>query len=187
MGYVHQRSELRDQLSRLRDQRQDVSNQLQGDAAGADRRGLEQQITQIDQRITDVESQIAKADAQVATAAAIPGAVVETPPYVPPGPPDEVYVLIGIFMLVVLLPLSIAFARRLWKRSAAAITSLPQDIYDRFARVEQSLDAIAVEVERVGEGQRYVTRMLTERPQALGAGAAERIEVGEHERQREKR
>jgi hypothetical protein len=187
LGYVHQRSELRDQLSRLRDQRQDISNQLQGDVAGTDRRGLEQQITQIDQRMADVNAQIAKADAQVATAAAIPGAVVDPPPYVPQGPPDEVYILSGIFMFVVLLPLSVALARRIWKRSAAAISSLPQDIYDRFARVEQSLDAIAIEVERVGEGQRYVTRMLAERPQALGAGPPERIELGEREKQREKR
>src|SRR5205814_5608673 len=122
-GYVHQRSELRDQVSRLRDQRQDISNTLQGDVSGADRRGLEQRITQIDQRISDVESQIAKADAQVASAAALPGAVVETPPYQRPGPPDEAYELAGMFMVVVLLPISIAFARRVWKRSAATIPS----------------------------------------------------------------
>jgi hypothetical protein len=190
-GYKHQRDELRDQLSRLRDQREELSNQLQEHATGpsnaADTRGLEQRIALVDQRITDVEAQIAKADASVAAAAAIPGAIIEQPPYERPGPPDEVYVLSGIFMLVVLFPISIAYARRVWKRSAAAITSLPQDIYDRFTRVEQSLDAIAIEVERLGEGQRYVTRVLTERPQALGAGAAERIEIPERDKLREKR
>lgn len=33
---------------------------------------------------------------------------------------------------------------------------------DRLARVERAVDAIAVEVERLGEGQRFVTRLLAE-------------------------
>jgi hypothetical protein len=38
---------------------------------------------------------------------------------------------------------------------------------ERLARVEQAVESIAIEVERVGEGQRYVTKMLNERAQAL--------------------
>lgn len=186
-GFVHQRQELRDQLSRVRDQRQDVSNQLQGDVSGADRRGLEQQITQLDQRTANLQVQLAQADAQVAAAAAVPGAVVETPPYVPSGPPEEVWILTGIFFVVVLFPLSLALARRLWKRSVNAVTSLPQEIYDRFSRVEQSLDAIAIEVERLGEGQRFVARVLSERGPQLGAGAAEPVPVPGREPKRERR
>ena len=34
----------------------------------------------------------------------------------------------------------------------------------RFDRLEQAVDAIAIEVERVSEGQRFVTKVLTERP-----------------------
>jgi hypothetical protein len=90
-------------------------------------------------------------------------------------------------MLIVLLPISIAFARRIWRRSAAAVSKLPQDLYDRFARVDQSLDAIAVEVERIGEGQRFLTRMYTEQQRSLGAGAAERVESPERERDRQSR
>ena len=33
---------------------------------------------------------------------------------------------------------------------------------ERLARVEHAVDAIAVEVERIGEGQRYVTAVLAE-------------------------
>jgi hypothetical protein len=33
----------------------------------------------------------------------------------------------------------------------------------RLARMEEALDAIAVEVERMGEGQRFVTKLLAER------------------------
>jgi hypothetical protein len=40
----------------------------------------------------------------------------------------------------------------------------------RLARVEQAVEAIAIEVERISEGQRYVTKLLNERAQALPEG-----------------
>ena len=49
-------------------------------------------------------------------------------------------------------------------------TQLPEsDLY----RAEQALDAIAVEVERIGEGQRYLTKLMAERDarSAEGTGA----------------
>ena len=45
---------------------------------------------------------------------------------------------------------------------------VPRELDERLRRMEQSLDAIAVEVERVSEGQRFTTRLLAER----GDGAA---------------
>lgn len=41
-------------------------------------------------------------------------------------------------------------------------TALPGEFSDRLTRLEQSLDAAAIEVERIGEGQRFMTRLLTE-------------------------
>ena len=37
--------------------------------------------------------------------------------------------------------------------------------HDRLAGVERAVEAIAVEVERLGEGQRFVTRLLAEQQQ----------------------
>jgi hypothetical protein len=34
----------------------------------------------------------------------------------------------------------------------------------RLDRLEQSMDAIAIEIERISEGQRFVTKILTDRP-----------------------
>lgn len=43
-------------------------------------------------------------------------------------------------------------------------------IEDRLARIEQGMDAVAVEVERISEAQRFTTRLLSERPkEQLGA------------------
>lgn len=162
-GFLAQRSELRDQLETLQDERQDLSRQLQRPISGSDRTGIEQHITEIDARITALDKQIAGADAQVAQAAAVPGAVVREPPYHRPGPPEEVFVLSGMFIVIVLLPLSIALARRIWRRGSATMAALPRELMERLTRLDQSVDSIAVEVERIGEGQRFMTRVLSER------------------------
>lgn len=164
-GFINQRRELRDQLENLQDTRQDLSRQLQDPmVSGADRAGLEQHITEIDARITALDKQITVADAQVAEAAAVPGAIVPAPPHVRQGPPEEVFVLGGMFIVVVLFPLTIAYARRLWRRGAVAVSAIPQELMDRLTRLDHAVDSIAVEVERIGEGQRFVTRVLAERP-----------------------
>jgi hypothetical protein len=186
-GFKAQRHELSDQLDRLEGQRDNIASSLRQEGLNAvDQKALEQRLVSIDQRIAVTEKLLADADANVARSAAIPGAVVEPPPFVREGPPEEVFVLGGLFIVVVLLPISIAFARRIWKRSTTAITKLPQEIYDRFARVDQGLEAIAIEVERIGEGQRFLTRMQTEQ-RALGAGPAERVEAAEREREKQGR
>jgi hypothetical protein len=58
-------------------------------------------------------------------------------------------------------------ARRRRDRGVAAETDAaadgsPRELASRLTDLEQSLDAIAVEVERVGEGQRFMTRLFTE-------------------------
>jgi hypothetical protein len=45
---------------------------------------------------------------------------------------------------------------------------------NRLERIEQAVDAIAVEVERISEGQRFTTKLLSEgRGNALPSGAAQ--------------
>ena len=166
-GAIHQRDELNNQMERLKDERRDITNRLNGEeqVSGADKAGLEKRLTTIDGRIDALDKQLAQADAQVASAAAVPGAIVERPPEVRHGPPEEVFILGGIFLFVAIFPLSIAYARRIWRRSAAAVSTLPHDIVERFTQIDQAVESIAVEVERIGEGQRFITRVLSEQKQ----------------------
>lgn len=166
---------LNDQLSDLQDARNEVAGQLQGLGAGDTQRApLEARLKEIDARISGVDQQLAMNSTQLAQAAAVPGAVVETPPplVIRNGPPDEVFVLGGMFIVFVMLPIAIAFARRIWRRSAAVVTSLPREIGERLGRLEQAAEATALEVERIGEGQRFLTRLFTEGEAArvLGTG-----------------
>jgi hypothetical protein len=52
-------------------------------------------------------------------------------------------------------------AQRLMARQRAPLRGAIGD--DREKRLEQAIDAMAVELERVGEGQRFVTKLLAER------------------------
>lgn len=177
-GFRAQRRELSDQLEELESSRRAIQSELQQlDAGDSDRKPLEERLTDIDTRIKAVDQMLAGNAAQLAQAAAIPGAVVEQPPPPPQtGPPEEAWVLGGIFLIVAVFPLSVAFARRIWRRSAAAMTSLPRDITDRLQRMEQAIEATAFEVERIGEGQRFITRLFTEgeSPKAISAKSADR-------------
>lgn len=174
-GFRAQREELGSQLDNLQDTRQNLAQELQQvPAGGAGRTGIEQRIAGIDARIANIDKAIADADAQVAKAAAIPGAIVEPPRIIREGPPEEAFVLGAIFMVVVLLPMSIAMARRIWKRTGQVVATFPREIAERLGRLEQAAEATALEVERIGEGQRFLTRLFTEGPQAhaLGAGGS---------------
>ena len=178
-GFKAQRRELTNQLDELESTRSDISSQLeQLSASSPERKGLETRMTDVDSRIATVDQMLASNAAQIATASAIPGAVVEPPQIIRNGPPEEAYIVGTIFMFVFLLPISIAFARRIWRRSAAVVTSFPREIADRLSRMEQAVEATAVEVERIGEGQRFLTRLFTEGEgaRAIGAGAAQPLE-----------
>jgi hypothetical protein len=46
---------------------------------------------------------------------------------------------------------------------------------DRLARIEQSVDAIALEVERISEGQRFTTKLLSENSRPYQKPAAQQL------------
>jgi hypothetical protein len=178
-GFKAQRRELTNQLDQLESTRREITGQLEDIPVGSlDRKPLDARITDIDAQITSVDHLLAANATDIAKASAIPGAVVEPPRVIDNSPPEEAWVLGGMFMVIVLLPLSIAWARRIWRRSAAAVTSFPREIGERLLRMEQALEATSVEVERIGEGQRFLTRLFTEGEgnRSIGAGAAQPIE-----------
>src|SRR3954467_6990444 len=136
-----QRRELSRQMDELESERSGISSQLQqSEITGADRKGLETRIGDVDSRIINLQKQIADADAQVAKTAAIPGAAIDLPEPPRSGPPDEAWVLGGMFIVVVMLPLSIAYARRIWRKGGQVIAAFPKELAERLTRVEQVVE-----------------------------------------------
>ena len=58
-------------------------------------------------------------------------------------------------------PLARAWARRLDRRNVAP-TGTDGETRGRLERIEQAVDAIAVEVERISEGQRFTTKVIAD-------------------------
>ena len=175
-----QRRELSRQLETLEGRRQELSERLKEPmVGGADRKGLEQRIADVDQRISEVDKQIAASDRELARVTAIPGATVEPPQPRRSGPPDEFLATPALFIVLVLFPLALAYTRRLWRRGSDAVAALPAELWERLTRLEQATDTIAVEVERISEGQRFMSRLFAEGApsRAVGAGAAQPVEV----------
>jgi hypothetical protein len=168
-GILAQRRVILRQIESLQDRREEIVQRLrQGAASDADRAGLDQQLAQVDQQIAAANINLAEVEGRLATAAAVPGATVPPPEPDPwrNGPPEEVVMMTIVMGSMLLLPVMIAYARRIWRRSAKTEVTLPPVLVDRMESLERSMDAVAIEVERIGEGQRFVTQLLADRAKA---------------------
>jgi hypothetical protein len=77
---------------------------------------------------------------------------------------EDIIIPIAFFLTIVILAIGIPLVRALarkWERQPLR-PELPADLRERLARIEQGMDSIAIEVERISEGQRFVTKLLTE-------------------------
>lgn len=180
-GAEAKRERLGDLMSRVRNRRDETSRKLQdGRVTGPDRAGLEKYIQELDARIIDIEHQMQQAERELAAAAAVPGA--QIPERIERGGgrndfPEEMIAIPIVFTIFVLFPIAIAYSRRIWKRTGTALAQTPAWMNERFSRMEQAVDAIAIEVERISEGQRFMTKLFSEGGRSLGQGAAQPVEV----------
>jgi hypothetical protein len=179
-GFRAQRKELTDQLDDLESTREDISENLQQLPLTSPERGvLESRLAEVNKRISVVDGMLASNSASLAQAAAVPGAVVEPVRIIQQGPPEEAYIVGIVFIVIFLFPLSVAMARRIWKKSVTAVVAFPRELADRLTRMEQALEATSIEVERIGEGQRFLTRLFTEGESARALPDGVRSAAGE--------
>ena len=71
------------------------------------------------------------------------------------------------------VPIARAWAKRL-ERGPIGGPSIAPDVQARLERMEQALDSIAIEVERISEGQRFTTKLLAERNNGTGSNVPTR-------------
>jgi hypothetical protein len=132
----------------------------------------------VDKQLADVQHELASTfiqlestnqeihDVETARDVARVGITVQPPP--PPGFDTALARerMIGAGAFLLLLPLVAALARRLWRRGSTPTIDLENS--PRLQRMEQAIESIAVEVERIGEAQRFTTKLLADRsPDAL--------------------
>jgi hypothetical protein len=201
-----QLGELRIQLTGLQAQWDGLYSQLNVMLKNNPARpGVQQEWADVGVQIAQVKGEIAYREARIAQAEGRAPGTTSIPGGPPPRSinPDVAFPAAAVMLMVLGLPVSIAWARRILRRPQPAPVS--PDLSPRLENIEHAIDAIAIEVERVSEGQRFVTKILAERdrvsaaesnanaspaapsgPKALGPGPIEPINVQQRERVRER-
>jgi hypothetical protein len=84
-------------------------------------------------------------------------------PVIPPQvEPISIAFFAMIAIIVVGVPLMRAVARRI-DRGTPVAAPIPKEVRDQLQQISHSVDAIAIEVERISEGQRFTTKMLSDK------------------------
>jgi hypothetical protein len=86
----------------------------------------------------------------------------------------DIAVPLGAFATAIICAIGIPLARAYSRRmdSEARNPRIPSDVADRLERMEHALDSIAIEIERITEGQRFTTKLLSE-----GKGVSESRQI----------
>jgi hypothetical protein len=183
-GLRERREILRDQLDRATNRREQLVNELNGENGQAlspeARVGVQQRLQVLDERIIQLERDQAATERLLSNA---PAAVLAqtAEPRERGGMVDEdeaVGIAFSTFGLGILLTLVVGRVRRALARRRGGPVAAGQAVADdpRIERLAHTVEAIAEEVERIGEGQRFVTQLLASQQQRETAALAGRVE-----------
>lgn len=157
-----QREALSNQIINVRDRRNSIARSYER-ASGANRAGLEQQLRVLDDRILQLEADLAESGRALYQSNVVSTSTGFLPRQNFNISSGQFTGISIVFILFVLGPLAASLGRLMWRRSAKP--AMPPGWYDaaqRLERLEQAVDTIAVEVERVSEGQRFMTKIMTQ-------------------------
>ena len=168
-----QRREISDQLESVSDRRNDIIEKLRTVPDDA-RPGLQGQLAVLDARVIQLEKDLGTVGQEISGASPqlLRGAYDQPRP----SPSPDVRFQQGLVSAGVPIFVAMAavyfFSWRHWKTFARrAVPALPAVDSERLQRLEQSIDAMAIEIERISEGQRFVTRLLSETHASESAGS----------------
>jgi exonuclease VII large subunit len=116
----------------------------------------------------EAQQAVRQMQAELARTSAREGQAVPPFPPFPPGGPQipegAVVISVAFFVMCAVIAIGVpivrAITRRMDRRTVAP--TVDADTHDRLERIEQAVDAIAVEVERISEGQRFTTKIISE-------------------------
>lgn len=166
---IAQRDELSDQLSSVASRRRDLAQEITATSDAGIRAGLESRLAILDQRILQLETDLATTGRQLSSA---PAELVARAESRDRGRNDDGFeegFFVGGFSALGLAIVAGFLLRRRWRRQRPAPRGeIGADASPRLERLEHGMDAIAVEIERISEGQRFVTRLLSESQSAIG-------------------
>lgn len=190
MGLVGQRRQLVAELEDLQERKVEIVGKLTG-ATREQGSMYRQTIAEIDQQLASARNALRGIDGAIAARQGIanptpapatlaPGGGQGSqgpqgwqgwqtvPPALPGSDPMPLYVSGGALTLVALaIAVGLAYARRLRRETAAAMERFHLDMREDLQKLMHGVDAMSVELERIGEGQRFVTKALVEKKETV--------------------
>jgi hypothetical protein len=158
------REELSNQLQSVDSRRSKLISQLKQTSDPAAVKGLEDRLQLLDARQLQLESDIAQTGQQLTSAPAGVIATTADAPFFVGMSTRQTTTLSILGIIFVLFPISVGIGRAIFRRAGRA--GPPAAVFaqtaERLERLEGSVDAIAIEIERISEGQRFVTKLLSE-------------------------
>jgi len=147
-------------------------NTIKGSVAnlsGADREQGDKVVRSIEGEVRGMKADLDETRARIREIRSSMPAPRDQSPVAIVGVPEErifshtVHEVETVFGLIVLIPIVLAASRWIWRRGAPAPTRNTFDGGAKFDRLEQAVESIAIEVERISEAQRFAAKLLAER------------------------
>ena len=93
--------------------------------------------------------------------------LIQGPSPIPPDviPPGAIEIVQSFFLTIAVIALGIPIIRaitRRWERGAPLPPASSPEVIARLERIEQAVEAVAVEVERIAEAQRFSAKLMAE-------------------------
>lgn len=156
-----QRSEMSDQLTSAQRRRDNLLDDIRNAPPGTEE-GLKQQLQVLNERIVLIEKDIEESGRTLRTGQ-VPSGTVLVPPR--QGFDTDTMERAAGITVSVIVPVLLGVIAMRWisrRRCGRADDRARAEQDARMERIEQAVDAIALEVERVGESQRYQAKLLAE-------------------------
>jgi hypothetical protein len=163
-GLRERREILRDQLERAGNRREELVSRINETGNPEARAGLHERLTVLDERIVQLERDQAATEQLISNAPPEVLAMAAREPRPSQGGMDDADgIALWFFGLTIGILITMVVGRWRRRRQRGRGDSVPTTNDPRIERLNQAVDAIAEEVERIGEGQRFVTQLLAER------------------------
>jgi hypothetical protein len=166
------RSGLQTELRHLENRQLELSQAVEK-TSGRERNVMENQLKSVEQQIEATRVAISAIDAQLSGKPTVAHTLVEAFP--PPPEPPQVFQFgssglpdgfvwaaggIGTFLVLAMIAM-MGFMRKIARTTRQALSAIETQVSSQHATLASGIDAIAVEVERLGEGQRFMSKVLS--------------------------
>ena len=163
MALIAQRQALTAQVDRISERRDGIVEQLRSAPEPA-QAGMQAELKLLDQQVIQAQTDLAnveRAISQTTNPSLISMAGERDEPSIDNSSFAD-GVAAGGFSVLFFMSALLVFLRRRWRKGGTRQPLMLSADSERLQRLEQGMDTMAVEIERISEGQRFVTRLMTE-------------------------